>query len=95
MSKPEKTWRNRGVEIAAWPGNYGPQFTWRKTYKDKQTGEYKVAKALFKEDLKTLADLAEEAYQWATSSDRKMADQVDAKIDELVNKLVDDLDIPF
>lgn len=94
MSKPTKTWREKGLEIALWENGNSKSYTWRKTYKDKQTGEYKVAKALFKSDLKILAELCDQAYRHAENEEQSFQ-SIDRKVDEIVEKLIDDLDIPF
>lgn len=94
MSKPIKTWREKGIEIALWDNGKNKSYTWRKTYKNKETGEYVVAKALFKSDLKILADLCDQAYRYLENEEQSFQ-TIDAKVDAIVDKLIDDLDIPF
>lgn len=94
MSKPVKTWREKGLEIAMWDNGKNKSYTWRKTYKNKETGEYVVAKALFKSDLKILADLCDQAYRHAELEEQAFQ-SIDTKVNEIVDKLIDDLDIPF
>ncbi len=65
MSKPAKTWRDKGIDIAAWESRSGFSFTFRKTYKDKTSGEYKESKYFYTEDLERLASLLIEALSWA------------------------------
>lgn len=96
MNKPAKSWNNRGVNIAAWDSQWGPKFTFKKTYKDKTSGEYKESKNLFKEDLKILSELSAEAYEWAISVDRSERQVSESpEINAIVKDIADDLDIPF
>lgn len=62
--KPIYNARSKGIDIAVWEGNTGPQFTIRKSYKDKQTGEWKESKTLFSNDLEILKELITEALSW-------------------------------
>lgn len=58
MSGPIKAFRNRGVDVAVWETrNGGYSITWRKSYKDKVSGEYKESKTLFPDEAKLLVDL--------------------------------------
>lgn len=97
MAAPIKTWRNKGMQIAAWDSRYGKQFTWKKTYKDKNTGEYKEAKFLFEDDLPALLDLVTEAHQWARTGLDREADTQSEWVQQIVKEVVDSLDddIPF
>ncbi|NDC96287.1 hypothetical protein EB077_13355 [bacterium] len=72
MGKPKKAFRNKGIDIAAWENDRGGvSFTFRKTYKNKETGEYKETKYLFANDLKDLRDLITEVLTWnETLADR-------------------------
>ena len=59
--KPLHSLRARGMDVAIWEGNTGPQFTFRKTYKDRDSGEWKESKILFRQDIEALVTLLEEA----------------------------------
>jgi hypothetical protein len=65
MAGPVKTWRNGQMDMAAWEGKFGTTYTFRKTYKNKETGEWKESKILFKEDLERLAVMLGEVQAWA------------------------------
>lgn len=97
MAGPIKTWRNKGIEVAAWEGKWGKQFTWRKTYKDKQSGEYKEAKFLFEDDVLKLSELLAEAYGWAKSGENREAETTSQLVQQIVKDVVANLDddIPF
>lgn len=97
MAGPIKTWRNKGIEIAAWEGKWGKQFTWRKTYKDKNTGEYKETKFLFEGDLAILLELVTDAHHWAVTGEGRGAETLSQVVQQIVKEVVDDLDddIPF
>ena len=65
MNKPIKAARDKGIDVAMWnTKNGGHSFTFRKTYKDKATGEYKESKQFFPEELGILKRLIEEAISW-------------------------------
>jgi hypothetical protein len=66
MNKPVQNFRNKGLDVAIWETRTGGiSLTIRKTYKDKQTGEYKESKYLFKEDAERLIELLQEAVKYA------------------------------
>lgn len=97
MAPPLKTWKNKGIEVAAWNGQWGKQFTYRKTFKDKKTGEYKEAKFLFEDDVIKLAELLQEAYAWAKAGDNREAETQSDLLQGIVKEVVSALDddIPF
>lgn len=65
MGRPKKAWRNKGIDIAAWENDRGGvSFTFRKTYKDKETQQYKETKYLFAQDLRDLHTLLSEVIDW-------------------------------
>jgi DNA-binding protein YbaB len=66
MNKPVQSFRDKGVDVAVWETrNGGMSITIRKTYKDKQSGEYKESKYLFKEDAERLIELLKQAVSYA------------------------------
>lgn len=64
MTKPAKVWRTKGVDLAAWEGQYGYTFTIRKTYKPKDSDQWKESKSLFSSDLDALVSMIGEAKAW-------------------------------
>jgi hypothetical protein len=91
MASPVKTWRNGKMDIAAWEGKFGHTFTFRKTYKDKETGAWKEAKTLFKEDLFKLAEMLGEIQAWANGE----IQEVHEPVTEAPAVDLTDLDVPF
>ena len=66
MNKPVQSFRDKGVDVAIWETkNGGISITIRKSYKDKNTGEYKESKYLFKEDAERLIELLKQAIDYA------------------------------
>jgi hypothetical protein len=62
MGAPVKAFRNFGLDVAIWETrNGGYSITWRKSYKDKTSGEYKETKTLFPNDAKLLIELLQQA----------------------------------
>lgn len=62
MNKPLQDFKNKGLSVAVWAGrNGGYTFTVQKRYKDKQTGEWKETKSLFKEEAEALIELLQQA----------------------------------
>jgi len=99
MGKPKKAFRNKGIDIAAWENDRGRvSFTLRKTYKNKETGEYKETKYLFANDLKDLRDLITEALDWnhtlADRTEHEYAAVESGSLKKTTTVNVDD-DIPF
>jgi ribosome biogenesis GTPase A len=90
MSKPIKAARNKGIDVAMWQTrNGGYSFSFRKSYKDKQTGEYKEAKQFFPEELDILISLLQEARSWTAQGPTD--GEVKNAIDAVVNKTVDEM----
>ena len=59
--KPTQSWKHRGIDIAEWRNEKGVNYTIRKTYFKKATGEYIEAKSWYREELKELYRLLGEA----------------------------------
>lgn len=110
MARPIHSWKNKGIDVAAWPtSNGGVSFTLRKTFKDKQTNEYKETKSFYPRDLEILVDLAKQATDWAHQEfgepvspvdTRPAHSSVQAVVDGITKtfsgaKAVVDDDIPF
>lgn len=74
MARPAQSWRNKGIDIAAWQNERGYSYTIRKTYKDKTTGEYKESKYWYPDDLIALGNLLQEVAGWRDSrkADREL-----------------------
>lgn len=65
MAKPLQAWRQGKLDIAAWKNDAGQiSFTFRKTYKDKTSGEFKETKYLWPSDLDDLTKLFSEVNGW-------------------------------
>lgn len=65
MGKPLQAWRQGKLDIAAWKNDSGAiSFTFRKTFKDKTSGEFKETKYLWPSDLEDLAKLFAEVSGW-------------------------------
>ena len=65
MPGPITKWKNKGIVLAAWETkNGGTSFSFQKSYKNKETGEWIETKTYFDEDLKALASLIEQALAW-------------------------------
>lgn len=111
MARPLMSWKNKGIDIAAWPtNNGGVAFTIRKTFKAKDSNEWKETKNFFPRDLEIFADLAKQAAAWAHEEfgepvspvdTRPLHPSVKAVVDQITTafpgaKVVkDDDDIPF
>ena len=59
--KPTQSWKHKGINIAEWRNERGVNYTIRKTYLKKDTGEWLEAKSWFREELKELHRLLGEA----------------------------------
>lgn len=96
MRKPAQTWREKGIDIAAWESNNGFTFTFRKTYKDKTTNEWKESRYYYPDDLERLAVLLVQAMNWVGeySSDQRSTSAIIADTTTPKVKDLDD-DIPF
>lgn len=103
MAQPAKAWRSKGVDIAAWPTNNGGiSYTFRKSYKDKTSGEYKDTRYFYDSDLKELISLVKQALHWqeheSGMTDTRASGAMtaeDALIKKMIAAPVDDDDIPF
>jgi hypothetical protein len=74
MAKPANSWRNKGVDIAAWRDDNGRcSFTLRKQYLNKQTQTWTDTKYLYPDDLRALRDLLDLAIAWnsGNAADRR------------------------
>jgi hypothetical protein len=68
MNKPVETFKNKGLKVAVWPTrNGGYSYSINKSYKDKQTGEWKETKSFFKEEVEALIDLLKQAMGYGGS----------------------------
>lgn len=68
MNKPVQNFRDKGVDVAVWPTkNGGYSFTIRKTYKNKQSGEYVETKYMYKEEAEKLIELLQQAISYASN----------------------------
>lgn len=68
MNKPVQNFRDKGLDVAVWPAkNGGYSYSISKRYKDKQTGEWKETKSLFKEEAEALIDLLKQAIGYGGS----------------------------
>lgn len=100
MARPLQSWKNKGIDIAAWSTkNGGISFTIRKTYKPKNANEWQETKTFFPNDLAVVADLIKQATTWAHEEFGEPVSQVDTrpphpKVAAIVKEIVED-DIPF
>ncbi len=68
MNKPVQNFRDKGIDVAVWSAkNGGYSFTIRKTYKNKQSGEYVETKYMYKEECEKLIELLQEAVKYASN----------------------------
>lgn len=109
MAKPIQTWRNKGIDITAWPTNNGSvSFTIKKTYRPKNSSEYIESKSFFPNEIKMLLELLTNASSWADEyfgEEPKPVEtrSLDPRVQEVVNQIsktfekatVSDDDIPF
>ena len=69
MGKPVKSFKEKGVEVALWETkNGGFSYSIGKRYKDKQTGEWKESKYLYKDEVEMLVRLLAEAIKYSSDS---------------------------
>lgn len=62
MNKPVQDFKHKGLSVAVWPTkNGGYSYSISKRYKDKQSGEWKETKSLFKDEAEALIDLLKQA----------------------------------
>ena len=101
MNKPVQNFRDKGIDVAVWNAkNGGYSFTIRKTYKNKQSGEYVETKYMYKEECEKLIELLQEAVKYASNRAAHDEEHIasggysglksTAKHEE-----IDDIDIPF
>lgn len=65
--KPVTTIKEKGLQVAVWANrNGGYTYSISKRYKDKQSGEWKESKSLFKEEAEALIKLLQEALRYGT-----------------------------
>jgi hypothetical protein len=106
MAKPVQTWRNKGLDIAAWGNEQGRvSFTLRKQYRNKQTNTWTDTKYLYQDDLRALVELLEQAIAWnsgnaADREEHKWAAVESGSLSAVVKETVkavkfEDDDIPF
>lgn len=68
MNKPVQDFKHRGLSVAIWPTkNGGYSYSISKRYKDKQSGEWKETKSLFKEEAEDLIDLLKQALAYGNT----------------------------
>jgi len=100
MAGPLKKWFVKGLDVAAWPtNNGGVSFTIRKSYKPKDSNEYKETKILFPNDVAALIDLLKQAQDWAHKEFSEPIPFVDTrpahpKVEAIIKDMLD-TDIPF
>lgn len=101
MGKPIQSWKNKGMDIAAWPTrNNGYSFTIQKRYKDKQTQEWKTTTTYFPDDLAVLLDLINQAKAWAHDNGLENTGPIDTRpaapeVKAVVQQMFEDDEIPF
>lgn len=62
MNKPVQDFKHKGLSVAVWPTkNGGYSYSISKRYKDKQSGEWRETKSLFKDEAEALIDLLKQA----------------------------------
>lgn len=68
MNKPVQNFRDKGLDVAVWENrNGGYSFTFRKTYKNKETQQYVETKYFYKEECEKLIELLQEAVKYASN----------------------------
>ena len=56
MNKPVQDFKHKGLSVAVWPTrNGGYSYSISKRYKDKQSGEWRETKSLFKDEAEALS----------------------------------------
>jgi len=91
MARPLQSWKNKGLDVAAWPTkNGGISFTIRKSYKPKDSTQYTETKSFFPTDLAMLVDLLQQALKWAHEEFQEPMPVVDTRpVTPAVKVLVD------
>jgi len=68
MNKPVQDFKHKGLSVAVWPTkNGGYSYSISKRYKDKQSGEWRETKSLFKDEAEALIDLLKQALAYGGS----------------------------
>jgi hypothetical protein len=68
MNKPVQSFRDKGLDVAVWENrNGGYSFTFRKTYKNKESGQYVETKYFYKDDAERLIELLKQAVSYASN----------------------------
>lgn len=68
MNKPVQDFKHKGLSVAVWPTrNGGYSYSISKRYKDKQSGEWKETKSLFKEEAEALIELLQQAISYGSN----------------------------
>lgn len=68
MNKPVQDFKHKGLSVAVWPArNGGYSYSISKRYKDKQSGEWRETKSLFKEEAEALIDLLKQAIAYGSN----------------------------
>ena len=73
MAKPELALKEKGIDVAVWKGERGPTITVRKTYKDKNSGEWKESKIMFPEEVPVLIALLSQVDRYCKEQKTKPA----------------------
>jgi len=101
MNKPVQNFRDRGLDVAVWPTkNGGYSFTVRKTYKNKESGQYVETKYLYKEECEKLIELLQEAVKYASNRAAHDEEHIasggySGLKSTAKHEDIDDIDIPF
>lgn len=68
MNKPVQNFRDKGLDVAVWENrNGGYSFTFRKTYKNKESNQYVETKYLYKDEVEKLVELLQQAVSYASN----------------------------
>ena len=101
MNKPVQNFRDKGLDVAVWENrNGGYSFTFRKTYKNKETQQYVETKYLYKEECEKLIELLQEAVKYASNRaehnvEHMASGGLSGQKSAAKHEDIDDLDIPF
>lgn len=69
MAGPAGKWRDKGIEVTAWKNESGISFTIRKSYKPKDSEEWKESKSFFVSDIEKLLGLLPSALVFAKQNE--------------------------
>lgn len=101
MNKPVQNFRDKGLDVAVWENrNGGYSFTFRKTYKNKETQQYVETKYLYKEEVEKLIELLQQAVKYASNRaehdvEHMAAGGFSGEKSVAKHEDIDDLDLPF